>query len=319
MHVLITGVTGFLGNRMLEHLLSETDATINAAVRDKHNRPDSKRVCYKKIGDILPDTNWEPIVKGCQTVIHMAARVHVMNESLSDPLSAFRSINVHGTLNLARQAAKAQVKRFIFISSIKVNGEVTKLNKPFTSDDPAAPQNPYAISKYEAEQALLALAETSGMEVVIIRPPLIYGSGVKGNFLNMIQWLQKARTLPLGAVNNRRSFVSLNNLVSFIATCMTHESARNKIFLISDDEDVSTAVLLRRISYALDKSVTLLPVPTWALLTAATLAGKRSDMHRLCSSLQVNIRRSRDMLQWRPVESMDEALQETVKEHLKTY
>ena len=231
-----------------------------------------------------------------------------MDDQEADPLSAFRHVNTEGTVRLARQAVEAGVRRFVFISSIKVNGEFTRQGIPFTADDVAAPTDPYGVSKLEAEQALRALAEVSGMEVVIIRPTLVYGPGVKANFLSMLRWLDKGVPLPLASIDNRRSLVALDNLVDLILTCMEHPAAANQTFLVSDGEDLSTSGLLRRMGQALGRPARLLPMPTWALEAAATLLGKRSISMRLCASLQVDISKTRRILGWNPPVSVDEAL-----------
>ncbi|AZD30984.1 UDP-glucose 4-epimerase [Pseudomonas chlororaphis] len=241
-------------------------------------------------------------------VIHVAARVHVMHDTLTDPLAAFREVNVEGTLNLARQAVEAGVKRFIFISSIKVNGEQTSSGAPYTADDMPAPVDPYGISKLEAEQGLLALAADTGMEVVIIRPVLVYGPGVKANFLSMMRWLYRGVPLPFGAVQNRRSLVALDNLVDLIVTCIDHPAAANQRFLASDGEDVSTTDLLRKLAFALGKPAHLIRVPVWLMSTVATFLGRRALSQRLFGSLQVDITKNQQLLGWTPPVSLDDAL-----------
>jgi UDP-glucose 4-epimerase len=253
---------------------------------------------------------------GQDVVIHCAGRAHVMHEHAADPLVEFRAVNLHGTLNLARQAAAAGVKRFIFLSSIKVNGEQTPQGKPYREDDTAAPLDPYGISKKEAEQGLLALAASTGMEVVIIRPVLVYGPGVKANFLSMMRWLQRGVPLPLGAIHNQRSLVALDNLVDLICVCMTHPAAANQVFLVSDGEDLSTTELLRRMARALNRPARLLPVPGFLLQSGAALLGRRALAQRLCGSLQVNIDKTRQLLGWAPPVSVDEALADAARHFL---
>jgi nucleoside-diphosphate-sugar epimerase len=240
-----------------------------------------------------------------------------MNDVATDPLAEFRRINVAGTLQLARQAAKAGVKRFVFISSIKVNGESTTLGQPYTAQQAPAPIDPYGVSKWEAEQQLLALATETGMEVVIIRPVLVYGPGVKANFLSMMKWLYKGVPLPLGAIHNKRSLVALDNLVDLIVTCIDHPQAANQTFLVSDGEDLSTTELLQRMSQALGKRPRLLPVPAWMLATASTVLGKKSISQRLCGSLQVDITHTRQQLDWTPPVSVDVALRKTAQHFLE--
>ncbi len=270
------------------------------------------------VPEIGGDTDWSGVVRGVTAIVHCAARVHVMNESETDPLSAFRRVNVQGTLQLARQAANSGVRRFIFISSIKVNGEATLPNAPFAATDRPAPIDPYGVSKMEAEQQLRELSSATGMEVVIIRPTLVYGPGVKANFLSMMRWLDKGVPLPLGSIDNRRSLVALDNLVSLILTCVDHPAAANETFLVSDGEDLSTSELLRRMALALDKPARLLPVPVWLLEATAALLGKRALSKRLCGSLQVDIGKTRSLLNWNPPLGVDEALSKVAKHYMET-
>jgi len=231
-----------------------------------------------------------------------------MKDEVSDPLAEYRRVNVDGTLNLARQAATAGVKRFIFISSIKVNGEQTPLGQPFTAEDTPAPEDAYGISKWEAEQGLLQLATETGMGVVIIRPPLVYGPGVKGNFANMIKLVAKGLPLPLGAIHNLRSLVSVDNLVDLIITCIDHPAATNQVFLAGDGQDLSTTELLRGVARAMGESSRLIPVPSSLLMLGATLSGKKAMAQRLLGSLQVDISKARHLLGWEPLISVEEGL-----------
>ncbi len=316
MNILLTGATGFVGQKLIDDLVARTDAQLRLAIRKKPSRDFCQRVTLTSIDDISANTNWQVVLEHCDVVIHAAARVHVMEEHADDPLAAYRETNVMGTLNLAQQSAHQGVKRFIYFSSIKVNGELTPNGKPFNADDEALPQCPYSISKYEAEQGLLALAEETGMEVVIIRPVLVYGPGVKGNFKTMMEWLQKGIPLPLGMVHNQRSFVSIDNLVDFVITCIEHPGAANQVFLVSDGDDLSTTVLLRKLRRLLDKKMVLVPIPVWALHRMAALAGKRVYAERLCGSLQVDIGKARELLNWQPVAKVDDALRATVDAYL---
>lgn len=248
-------------------------------------------------------------MRNVEQVVHLAARVHVMNDKSSDPLVEFRRVNVDGTANLARQAAAAGVKRFVFLSSIKVNGEFTEVGQPFTADAVPEPKDPYGVSKYEAEQLLRHIASAAGMEVVIIRPPLVYGPGVNANFESMMRWLARGMPLPLAAVtNNRRSLVSLDNLVDLIVTCLSHTKAANQTFLASDGEDLSTADLLRRMGVALGQPARLINLPEVLLKVSATLLNRPGVYQRLCSSLQVDIAKTRQLLGWEPPVSVDEGL-----------
>ena len=305
MKLLITGSTGFVGSRLFQRLLSDGYA-LRCAVRKK-SHIDSVIVC-----DHGPDTQWVELLTRIKTVIHLAARVHILNDTASDPLAEFRQVNAHGTLNLARQAAAAGVKRFIFLSTVKVNGEASAFAHPFTDQDSSHPNDPFGISKLEAEEGLRQLAEETGLEVVIIRPPLVYGPNVKGNFRSMIRWINKGIPLPLGAIHNQRSLVGLDNLVDFIITCIDHPAAANQTFLVSDGEDLSTTDLLSRVGQAMGKPARLIPVPMSALKFGARLLGKQALAQRLCGNLQVDISKARKALGWPPPVSVDEGLRRAV-------
>ncbi len=316
--IVVTGASGFLGDALVRQLASSNAFAVRAPLRNSRVRfPDS--VVVLPIADLDASTDWQPVLPGAEVVVHASARVHVMNESTDNPLVEFRRVNVEGTLNLARQAAAAGVKRFIFISSIKVNGEATLPGKSFSANDTPAPVDPYGLSKAEAEQGLHELAAATGMEVVIIRPVLVYGPGVKANFLNMMRWLSKGVPLPLGAIHNRRSLVSLENLISLIVTCIDHPQAANQTFLVSDGEDVSTSDLLRKLGVALGAPARLLPVPVWLMSGAAALLGKRSVSQRLFGSLQVDISKNQALLDWRPPFSLDLGLTRTARHFLESH
>jgi nucleoside-diphosphate-sugar epimerase len=244
-------------------------------------------------------------------IVHLAARVHVMNDSAEDPLAEFRKLNVDATLNLANQAKVAGVKRFIYISSVKVNGELTAANQPFVEADVANPQDAYAISKYEAELALTNLCQHSPMQLVIIRPPLIYGAGVKANFASMMRVVKKGFPLPFGKINNRRSLIYVNNLTSLIARCVEHPAAANQLFLASDNCDLSTTDLLIQCAKALGVKSRLLPVPQTAIEFIATLLGKRHFAQRLCGNLQVDSAKARLLLAWQPPFTVEQGLKVT--------
>ena len=315
MRILLTGATGFIGQSLLNELLRRGHVPVAVTRKAIAGLTGTDR-CFP-IADISANNDWLPALKGVEVVIHTAARVHVMNDRVADPLAAFRQVNVDGTLTLARQAAAAGVRRFIFISSIKVNGEGTPVGVPYLADGQPAPADPYGISKMEAEQGLRALAAETGMEVVIIRPPLVYGPGVKANFLSMMSWLHKGVPLPLGAIDNRRSLVALDNLVDLIVTCIDHPAAANQTFLVSDGEDFSTSELLRRMAAALGKPARLLPVPSGLLQAGAAMLGKQVLAQRLCGSLQVDIGKTRQLLNWTPPLSVDEALRKTAEHFLE--
>jgi len=315
--VLVTGGTGFVGRRLLERLSEISGVKALSAVRALRNDfcRDSSNIAV--VGEINSKTDWREALRDRQVVVHTAARVHIMNDMSSDPLAEFREVNVDGTLNLARQSAVAGVKRFIFISSIKVNGEGSRLARPYLADSQPAPVDPYGISKLEAEQGLRTLASETGMEVVIIRPTLVYGPGVKANFFNMMRWLHKGIPLPFGAICNRRSLVALDNLVDLIVTTINHPSAANQTFLVSDGDDLSTTELLIKMGVALGKPARLLPVPGGLLKTGAILLGKRALSQRLCGSLVVDISKTRELLSWTPSIGVDDALLMTAKHFLE--
>lgn len=310
MKALVTGATGFVGTALCARLAA-SGVEIVPAVRRESGLPHEVVV-----GNIDASTDWRHALASCDAVVHLAARVHVMEDAAQDPLASYRGINTEATRNLARQAVDAGVKRFVFISSIKVNGERTEVGRPFTPDDAPAPEDPYAVSKHEAEELLLGLASETGMEVVIIRPPLVYGPGVKGNFAAMVRWVRRGVPLPLGAVHNRRSLIALDNLVDFIALCADRERsprAAGEVFLISDGEDVSTTELLRKVARAYGVKPRLAPVPARWLRFAAGLLGKGAVADRLLGSLVVDSSKARDLLGWRPVVSMDGQLQKMAR------
>jgi nucleoside-diphosphate-sugar epimerase len=306
--ILVTGATGFVGKAVLQRILADDDSPRVAVAVRRDGEQWAAGVVQHVTGDLEPSTNWSVALEGISAVVHCAARVHVMADTGSDPLAEFRHVNVQGTLNLARQAAAAGVRRFVFVSSIKVNGEATQLGSPFKADDAPAPLDAYGVSKMEAEQGLRELAMQTGMEVVIIRPPLVYGPGVKANFAAMMRWLKRGVPLPLGAINNQRSLVALGNLVDLIVTCLTHPAAANQTFLVSDGEDVSTTELLRRMGQAMGHPARLIPVPASWLKLAAALVGKPDIAQRLCGSLQVDIEKTRRLLDWTAPLTLDQGL-----------
>jgi nucleoside-diphosphate-sugar epimerase len=305
--VLVTGGTGFIGKPSCI-ALKQYGLQVRATFREGKSPPEGvQAVC---INDIGPDTDWRAALTGVDVIVHLAARAHVVNGDEADALSLFRHVNTLGTLNLAQQAASMEVQRFVFMSSIGVNGANT-FQKPFTPDDPPAPHSPYAQSKYEAEQGLSRLASQSSMEVVIARPPLVYGPNAPGNFGLLLRWLQRGIPLPLGSVRNKRSFVALENLVDFITLCADRNNspkAANEVFLISDGEDVSTPELLLRISRAYGTSAHLIPMPPSWLRMMARLMGKSATAASLLSSLAIDNTKTKDLLGWRPIISMDEQL-----------
>lgn len=318
MRILVTGSTGFVGNALLSRFSLNPIWQLRGTVRH-HIAATSSGTEFVRIGGLAADTDWSSAIANIDVVVHTAARVHVMRDTATDPLVEFRRVNVEGTLNLARQAMNVGVRRFIFVSSIKVNGEVTIAGRPYTADDIPSPIDPYGISKYEAEQGLHQLAQETGMEVVIIRPVLVYGPGVKANFLSMMYWLYKGIPLPFGAIHNQRSFVALDNLADLITTCIYHPAAANQIFLVSDDDDISTTELLQRMGIAMGRPTRLIPVPTQVLQVAFRLLGKADFFQRLCGSLQVDISKTRKLLGWTPPVSADEALKQTAQHFLANF
>jgi nucleoside-diphosphate-sugar epimerase len=306
MKILITGATGFIGRALVAELLQQ-DFNVSIAVRQKTNLF-SEKVKQFVVGDFKSNPDFSASLSEIDCVIHLAGKAHVIGKTKTSVLDEFRKINSELTLNLAKEAVVSKVKRFIFLSSIGVNGNQN--NQPFLEIDTPNPQEPYAISKYEAEQGLLKLAKNSSLEVVIIRPPLVYGNNAPGNFGRLIQWAgaKIIFPLPLGAVNNVRSLIAIDNLVSFIITCTLHPKAANEIFIISDDDNLSTTQLLKKIATAFNKKVLLLPVPVSWMIFVAKLLGKEADAVRLFSSLAVNSSKARDLLDWHPVTTIDEQL-----------
>lgn len=313
MKVLVTGANGFVGRAVLQQLATMDGVQTVGSLRTGSlpSTVETSHQAFEVVGELSGQTDWSHALKDVNMVVHTAARVHVMTDTASDPLKQYRSVNVEGTLNLARQAATAGVQRFVFISSIKVNGEATTKGNPFTPDADPAPTDPYGISKFEAEQGLRMISERSGMEFVIIRPPLVYGPGVKANFQSMMRWLNRGVPLPFGSINNLRSMVSLGNLVDFIATCLLHAEAKNQIFLVSDGEDISTTQLLRRLSAKLGKPARLLPIPESLILYTAKILRQPAMAHRLCGTLQVDISKQKKLLSWKPPMTLDFGLEIT--------
>ncbi|AKJ94797.1 nucleoside-diphosphate sugar epimerase [Thioalkalivibrio versutus] len=306
--VLVTGASGFVGKGLVGHLADDGSGWVPVAgVRERRGLFGEEWA----LGPLEAFGAEVGLPGGLDAVVHMAARAHVLDEPEADPLEAFRRVNLDGALRLARQAADSGVRRFLFVSSVGVNGNASQ--RPFTERDVPAPQEPYAVSKYEAEQALWDLAAATGMEVVVVRPPLVYGPGAPGNFGSLLRWVNKGVPLPLGAVTqNRRSLVALDNLVDLIVTCLEHPAAAGETFLVADGEDVSTAGLLRKVGDALERPARLVPVPVWMLRAGAMALGKREMARRLLGSLQVDASKAREVLGWVPPVSLDEGLRRAV-------
>lgn len=292
MSIVITGATGFIGTKLVKFLRAR-DASVHTLARNG---------------------NIEQAMVGAKTVVHLAARVHVMHEMARNPLEEFRRANVDATKALAVQAALAGVERFVFVSSVKVNGEQTQPNQPFTEEDEPNPLDDYGRSKYEAEVALRQVAIETGMDVVIIRPPLVYGPGVKANFAALMRAVVRGWPLPFGSIKNTRSLVGLDNLVDFIYCCMTHPAAANQTFLVSDGHDLSSAQLVCELAAAAGCAPNLWSVPQLLLELAGRVVGKRNAVQRLCSSLQVDISKAQNLLGWRPPLSIKEGFKQAMSE-----
>lgn len=334
MRVLVTGANGFVGQALCRRLWHEKIHEVVVAVRGEAKS--SLGIAHYPVGDIHSQTTWKHALEGVDVVVHLAARVHVKCDESNDPPTEFRKVNTEGTLNLARQAAQAGVRRFVFLSSVKVNGEGAACPDPkippalalpreeggnvslgvrgcFREDDAPAPQGAYAISKWEAEQGLIAIARETEMEVLILRPPLVYGPGVGANFLRLLRLVERGALLPFGTVDNQRSLLYLGNLVHAIALCLTHPAAANQTYLVSDGEDVSTPDLIRRLAAQMGKRARLLPVPVRWLELAGGIVGKGAEVRRLLGSLAVDSGKIRHELGWRPPYTLEEGVAETVR------
>jgi len=302
---LVTGASGFIGRALLRELIRR------GVPAQGVSRVIESGIDFA-VGEIDAQTDWLPVLANVNCVFHAAGRAHVLRDTARDPIASFRRVNVDGTRRLGMQAAEAGVKRLVFISSIGVNGISTDGRGAFCSEDMPAPVEPYGQSKWEAEQALREIEARTGLEVVIVRPPLVYGPGVQANFRRLIRLVQRGSPLPLGGVDNRRSLVALDNLLDMLILCAEHPAASGKTLLVSDDEDLSTTDLLRRLGAAMGVQVRLLPVPRAVLLQAARLIGRRGEAERLLGSLQVEIGPTRKLLGWTPPISVDEGIRRTV-------
>jgi UDP-glucose 4-epimerase len=309
-NILVTGANGFVGQALCSCLREEGFKAVPVLRR-------GSSAGAIAIGEIDATTRWQPHLAGIDVVVHLAARVHVLNDASSDPLRAYRTMNVDATLHLARQCAEAGIKRFIYLSSIKVNGEATT-GKPFSSGDKPCPTDPYGVSKWEAELGLQQLAEQTGLEVVIIRPPLVYGPNVKANFLQLMRWVKRGIPLPLACVDNRRDMVYVGNLTSLIVRCCTHPRAAGRTLMVSDRRPVSTATLVRTVAASMNRKAMLLPVPPSLLSWAAKLAGREAVAQRLLASLEVDIDHTVETLNWTPPYSFEDGICHTVKQFLAT-
>lgn len=313
----MTGASGFVGRALAERIACDPKLRLRTASRSGQ-LPSLAGIEHCNVGELSAHTEWHAALISVDTVVHTAARAHVIREQAADPQAEFTRINVDATVHLARQSAEMGVRRFIFISSIKVNGETTLPGKPFTADDVPSPTGPYAVSKQWAEEGLKRIAAASAIELVIIRPPLIYGPGVKARFRMLMEWIHRSRPLPFATVQNRRSLVALDNLIDLILTCIDHPRAANQTFLVSDGEDLSVAELARRIGSAMGTPARLFPLPQWLLRGTAAALGKRAAAQRLLDSLQVDIEKNRALLNWRPPIGVDQALLDTARDFLRS-
>jgi nucleoside-diphosphate-sugar epimerase len=307
MRVLVTGATGFIGRALCRELLRR-EHQVCVAVRHEAEVPEGCH--FHIVGDIGPDTDWRHALDGAEVVAHLAARVHVMREHIDDPLAAFRRTNLEGTLHLARAALRAGVRRLVFVSSVKALGGANP-NGPLTDTSPPNPEGPYGISKWEAEVGLREAASGSGMEVVVLRPPLVYGPGVRGNFRALMRLVDRSIPLPLGSIANRRSLLYVGNLVDAIDLCLSHPAAAGRSYLLRDGEDLSTPDLVRHLAAALGRKDLLVPLPGAVLSLAASCIGRKADAERLLGSLTVDDGRLRRELGWQPPFTVDEGLAET--------
>ena len=306
-NILITGYSGFVGQHLLNDINHLHKIKLLGRSKDKNNHD-----CYT--ANIDSNSDYSNALKNVDIVIHMAARVHVMNDNSIDPLGEFRAVNTAGTINLAKQAADAGVKRFIFISSIKVNGESTSNTSPFQSSDVPKPEDPYGISKSEAEEQLIELGRERGLEIVIIRPPLVYGEGVKANFASLFKFVGKRVPLPFRAItNNKRSLVSVYNLVDLIKVCVDHPNAANQIFLVSDDKDISTSEMVALMAKVQGFPNYSLPLPVWCFHLIGKLLSKKDVIDRLVGSLQVDITHTKNTLNWTPPFSIEEGFAKCIE------
>lgn len=313
MKLLVTGASGFIGRALCARLSAKADVELIITARSANHAGLPGGAITTR--ELAPDTSWQDLLNAVDVVVHTAARAHVVRGP-DDP-AEYRRVNVDGTLNLARQSADCGVQRLVFLSSVKVNGDNTQPGHAFCAEDQPAPVDAYGASKHEAEIGLLRLAQEHDMEVVTIRPPLVYGPGVKANFLALMRWVNKGYPLPFARVDNARSLLALDNLVDLIWTCCVHPRAANEIFMAADEEDISTADLITRLGIALNRPARLVAVPQKLLLALATIGGKRDQARKLLGNLQIDTRKTRELLDWKPTIGMDQALAETARHFLE--
>lgn len=316
-HILVTGADGFVGSHLCSALETQGIHVRRSVwnITDRHSSANN----WIATGDIGQDTDWRDSLEGIEVVIHLANRAHVMAEMAANPLAEFRRVNTLGTLRLAEQAQKYGVRRFVFVSSIGVHGETTLRGQKWVEDSPAQPANDYTQSKWEAEIGLRELADRTNWDIVVIRPPLVYGPGVPGNFLKLLHLVARRLPLPLKTINNRRSFVAVSNLVDFLRVCATHPAATNQTFLISDNKEISTAQLVRKLGHYIGVPQRLFPFPKFAIEWAGKLTGKSRTANSLLGDLCVDSSKAQKILDWRPVMSMDEQLFHTAQWYKQTH
>ena len=305
---LVTGANGFVGRALCKEMLRRGWRVRGALRQTGHSNAGAEPLV---VGNIDGNTDWSVALRGIDVVIHLAARVHVMKDIAADPLAEFIKVNLYGTSNLAQQAARAGVKRFVYVSSVKVNGEQTTESQPYTESDEPDPQDPYAISKWRAEQDLRRIAQETGMEVEIVRPPLVYGPGVKGNFISLLAAIDRGIPLPLAGANNLRSLVYVDNLVDALIVCATHPAAAGQTYLVSDGDDVSTAMLVERIAQALGRNSRAFYFPPVLLRAMAAVLGRAEQVDRLFGSLRVDDEKIRRELAWSPPYTLEQGLRAT--------
>jgi UDP-glucose 4-epimerase len=307
--LLVTGANGFVGAALCQALAAQ-NVPFLPCVR-KHAGSGLPAPDVFESGDLSGDVDWSPALAGCSVVVHLAARVHMMREQAADPDAVYQAMNVDATMRLAEQAAQHGVRRFVYVSSVKVNGERT-LGRPFRADDVPAPEDPYGRSKLAAEQALRDWSARTGVELVIVRPPLVYGPGVRANFLRLMQLVKSGAPLPLGGIRNRRSMVALGNLVDFLMLCATHPAAAGAVWMVSDNHDMSLPELVTKIAAAMGRRPRLLPLPPALLAAGAAVLGRSAAAGRLLDSLQVDVSPALDRLGWTPPLDVDTGIRVAV-------
>lgn len=314
--ILVTGASGFIG-RHLCLTLARAGYSVRAAIRDMRSDAFDDDIELVTIGNIGPDTNWEKVLEGVDCVIHLAARVHILKDNAPDPLFEFLQVNLHGTMSLVRQSLGSGVKKFIYLSSIGVNGPCT-VNAAFRPDDIPSPVDPYSMSKYQAEKYLLEVARGNDIDIVVLRPPLVYGSGCPGNFNRLMRIVDRGLPLPLASINNVRHMISLVNLCDLLAHIIISRKSAGQVFLASDGVGLSTPGLIRRIAFYMGKPARLFPVPPSILKIAGALTGQSATISRLCDSLEIDMSKTVEYLSWSPPQFPDDGIRDAVEQYLLT-